>query len=69
MNWPDYRRWLKPEQKARAVAWLRKRYAEGASIREIAEETGRSYGFVRKALFDAGVTLRGRGGARLPRSN
>ncbi|MFF8990222.1 helix-turn-helix domain-containing protein [Streptomyces sp. NPDC014983] len=69
MDWPEYRRWLKPEQKARAMAWLLKRYIEGASIRTLAEETGKSYGFIHKALSNAGVTLRSRGGARVPRSN
>jgi transposase len=39
------------------------RYNEGASIRDIAEDSGRSIGFVRNLLIDAGVTFRGRGGA------
>lgn len=38
------------------------RYAAGASIRELAAATGRSYGFVHRILVDAGVQLRGRGG-------
>jgi hypothetical protein len=29
----------------------------------LAEETGRSYGFVHRMLSESGVTLRGRGGA------
>jgi len=41
---------------------LKKKYAAGASIRELAASTGRSYGFVHRILTDAGVTLRGRGG-------
>ncbi|MDX3772085.1 MULTISPECIES: helix-turn-helix domain-containing protein [unclassified Streptomyces] len=35
----------------------------GASIRAIADAHGRSYGFVHRMLSEAGVTLRGRGGA------
>lgn len=42
---------------------LRKRYEAGASIRELAADTQRSYGFVHRILSDAGVQLRGRGGA------
>ena len=42
---------------------LKKKYAAGASIRALAEETGRSYGFVHRMLSESGVTLRGRGGA------
>ena len=42
---------------------LKKKYVAGASIRELAEATGRSYGFVHRLLSESGVTLRGRGGA------
>ena len=42
---------------------LKKKYAAGASIRDLAASTGRSYGFVHRILTDADVTLRGRGGA------
>ncbi|MFC9790723.1 helix-turn-helix domain-containing protein [Rhodococcus sp. NPDC127528] len=41
---------------------LRDRYLAGASIRTLAESTGRSYGFVRTLLTESGVMLRGRGG-------
>jgi predicted transcriptional regulator len=47
------------EQLART---LRKNYEKGASIRGLAEQTGRSYGFVHRVLTENGVTLRGRGG-------
>ena len=40
------------------------RYVSGASIRAIAEESGRSYGFVQKLLKEAGVEFRPRGGPR-----
>jgi len=39
------------------------RYAGGESIRSIAEDTGRSYGFVHGVLKESGTSLRGRGGA------
>jgi predicted transcriptional regulator len=42
---------------------LKRRYSSGSSIRELAGETGRSYGFVHRMLSEAGVQLRGRGGA------
>ncbi len=42
---------------------LRKKYERGASIRALAESTGRSYGFVHRVLSEADVPLRGRGGA------
>ena len=40
-----------------------KRYAAGDSIRKIADEGGRSFGFVHGVLKEAKVALRGRGGA------
>ncbi len=42
---------------------LRKQYEAGASIRALAEQTGRSYGFVHGVLVDAGAAMRGRGGS------
>jgi hypothetical protein len=42
---------------------LGKKYEKGASIRALAESTGRSYGFIHRVLSEAGVTLRSRGGA------
>lgn len=41
---------------------LKKRYEDGASIRELQEWSGRSYGGVHDLLLEAGVTLRARGG-------
>jgi len=43
---------------------LVKKYEKGVSIRALAEEAGRSYGFIHQVLSESGVTLRGRGGAR-----
>ncbi len=42
---------------------LKTKYESGASIRALAEESGRSYGFVHRILSEAGASLRGRGGA------
>jgi predicted transcriptional regulator len=42
---------------------LKKKYDGGASIRSLAESTGRSYGFVHRILSESGTALRGRGGA------
>ncbi|WP_229117250.1 helix-turn-helix domain-containing protein [Enemella dayhoffiae] len=42
---------------------LRRRYEAGESIRSMADDLGRSYGFVQGLLKEAGVTLRSRGGA------
>ena len=43
------------------LAWeLKKKYEKGASIRALAESTGRSYGFVHRMLSESGVVLRGR---------
>lgn len=49
--------------RTKLAADLKRRYTSGASIRELAAETGRSYGFVHRMLSESGVTLRGRGGA------
>lgn len=42
---------------------LAEKYKAGNSIRSLAEETGRSYGFVHRILTENEVQLRGRGGA------
>jgi hypothetical protein len=39
------------------------RYEAGESIRSLAAETGRSYGFIHRILTEMGVPLRSRGGA------
>jgi len=49
---------------------LRKKYESGQSIRLLAQESGRSYGFVHRILSESGASLRGRGGAtRGPRKS
>ena len=59
---PKGRRITGPDRD-RLSADLKRRYEAGASIRELAADTGRSYGFVHRVLLESGVTLRGRGGA------
>ena len=44
--------------------YLVERYAAGESLMRLAEDTGRSFGHVRRLLIDAGVTMRPRGGSR-----
>jgi hypothetical protein len=50
-------------QRDKLATDLKKKYEKGASIRALAEQTGRSYGFVHRVLSETGVPLRGRGGA------
>ncbi len=42
---------------------LRTKYEGGHSIRALAQDSGRSYGFVHRILSESGASLRGRGGA------
>lgn len=48
---------------------IKKKYEGGASIRALAEESGRSYGFIHRILSESGATLRGRGGATRTKSS
>ena len=41
---------------------IKSQYRKGASIRELAETHGRSYGFMHRMLSEAGAPLRQRGG-------
>jgi predicted transcriptional regulator len=50
-------------ERTKLAADLKRKYSTGSSIRELAGETGRSYGFVHRMLSESGVPLRGRGGA------
>ncbi|GLZ47790.1 hypothetical protein Acsp06_39750 [Actinomycetospora sp. NBRC 106375] len=52
-------------ERAQLARYLVERYAAGESLMRLSEDTGRSFGHVRKLLLDAGVTLRPRGGSRL----
>lgn len=51
------------DQRSTLGAAFGQRYAGGESIRSIAADTGRSYGFVHGVLKESGAPLRGRGGA------
>lgn len=42
---------------------LIERYQRGESIRSMAQDIGRSYGFVHGVLAESGVSMRSRGGA------
>ncbi|GAQ51705.1 MULTISPECIES: helix-turn-helix domain-containing protein [Streptomyces] len=44
------------------AADMKKKYEAGASIRDLMEESRRSYGFVRGILQESKVTFRPRGG-------
>lgn len=45
-------------------AALRAKYEKGATVRQLHEQTGRSFGAIQKLLEEAGTTMRPRGGAR-----
>jgi Helix-turn-helix domain len=49
--------------RSQLTADVTKKYAKGRSIRELADEQGRSYGFIHRLLVESGASLRGRGGA------
>ncbi len=50
------------DSRDRLQSSLKELYESGASIRVLADRTGRSYGFVHKVLEESGVELRSRGG-------
>jgi len=53
------------------MTWLKdclRRYIAGDSIRTIARDTGRSYGFAHQILVEGGAALRGRGAPRVRRT-
>jgi hypothetical protein len=50
--------------RSKLAASLKRKYKNGASIRSLAEETGRSYGFIHRILVEAGVELRAQGGSQ-----
>lgn len=51
------------DERQRLMLAVVRRYLAGESIRSLATDTGRSYGFVQGLLKEAGVPLRARGGA------
>lgn len=50
-------------QRTELAARVRRRYEAGESIRSLAEDLGRSYGFIQGLLKENDVPLRTRGGA------
>ncbi|MEK8170552.1 helix-turn-helix domain-containing protein [Streptomyces sp. M19] len=50
-------------------AIVRARYDEGAPVRLIAAEAGRSYGWAHRAVMGSGATFRGWGGPRTRRAS
>lgn len=53
-------RHLRGPVRAQMQARLRARYEQGATIRDLCAETGRSYGAIRDLLLQAGTTMRPR---------
>lgn len=49
------------EQRSRLLTFVRAKYAEGRSLRELAELTDRTQSAIRRALDQAGVVRRGVG--------
>ncbi|WP_327324173.1 helix-turn-helix domain-containing protein [Streptomyces sp. NBC_01210] len=58
------RRLLPGPDRDKVAAELKSQYEKGASIRSLAESSGRSYGGVHRLLADAGAAFRSRGGAK-----
>ncbi|QCB51100.1 transcriptional regulator [Rhodococcus sp. PAMC28707] len=57
------------DSRERLRASLQEQYSAGASIRSLAHDLGRSYGFVHKILAESGVALRSRGGPNRKKSH
>ena len=49
--------------RAELATSLKDQYERGVSIRALADETGRSFGFVHTLLRESGVAMRRRGGS------
>ncbi len=60
---------LTGEARVRLAAEMREAYDAGASIRAIAESTGRSYGSVKRMLDESETRYRSCGGARTRREH
>ena len=52
------------ESRAALAETLKEQYERGVSIRTLAANTGRSFGFIHALLGESGVTLRQRGGSQ-----
>lgn len=55
---------IDPKKRAAEALIASRRYAADVPLRTIAEELGRSYGYVHRLLKEAGTPLRPRGGRR-----
>ncbi|MER7986467.1 helix-turn-helix domain-containing protein [Streptomyces noursei] len=62
--WPEPRKPVKGQQQKVVAKVLLAKYDAGASIRALAAESGRSYGYVHRTLTEAGAVLRTNGGKR-----
>ncbi|MFB6533085.1 helix-turn-helix domain-containing protein [Streptomyces noursei] len=62
--WPEPRKRVKRQQQKAVAKVLKAKYDAGASIRALAAESGRSYGYVHRTLTEAGTALRAFGGKR-----
>lgn len=68
MNEQDKGTRVAGQDRAALTRSMQAQYEGGASIRAIAESSGRSYGFVHRLLSESETPLRGRGGATRGRS-
>lgn len=55
---------LRGEARRSLAQVLASRYTAGETLRQIAEDIGRSYGFVNNIVHEGGATMRTRGGPR-----
>jgi transposase len=60
----DPNRQVRGDERRELTEFVSAEYDKGKSIRDIASNIGRSYGFVHRLLAEAGIELRTRGGAR-----
>ncbi len=58
---------VKGEERAKLAAKVTKLYQNGATIRQLAASTGRSYGFIHGLLRESGAELRAHGGDNRPK--
>lgn len=63
-DWPAPHKRVRGEYRQQMAIRLKNKYDEGASIRSLAEETGRSYGHINRLLHEVGADFRDRGGSR-----
>lgn len=53
---------LTPEQRSSLGLELKAKYESGATLRELSEQSGRSFGWIHKVLEENGTQMRPRGG-------